>query len=218
MEMEQTIIYAFDIFGTFIFAITGAVKGVRCKLDILGVVVFACTVGCGGGMLRDVLLGSTPVAAFTNSSYIVVCVVTGLAVFFLAPKFVGRWRTILFCDALGLGVFTALGVAKGAMYGIGPVGQLLCGVFSAVGGGVIRDIMSRSVPSVLTSDFYATASLIGGVVYLVLESTPLGLLGKFLISTFLILAIRLVAIKYRFHLPVAKTALPVDDYLTMQNQ
>ena len=215
MEMEQTIIYAFDIFGTLIFAITGAVKGVRCKLDILGVVVFACTVGCGGGMLRDVLIGATPVAALTNSSYIIVCVLVGLSVFFLAPTFVGRWRTILFCDALGLGVFTALGVAKGAMYGIGPVGQLLCGVFSAVGGGVIRDIMSRSVPSVLTSDFYATASLIGGVIYLLLEQTSLGLLGKFLACTFLVLAIRLIAIKFKFHLPVAKTALPVDDYLTM---
>lgn len=216
MELELTIIYIFDLFGTFIFAITGAVKGVRCKLDILGVVVFACTVGCGGGMLRDMLLGATPVAALTDSAYILICVVTGLAVFFLAPKFVGKWRVILFADSLGLGVFTALGVAKGAVYGIGPVGQVLCGVFSAVGGGVVRDIMSRSVPTVLTSDFYATASLIGGVVYLILEMTNLGIFGKFLIAGSTVFIIRLIAIKYRFHLPVADTALPVDDYLTMQ--
>ncbi|MGE4584594.1 MAG: trimeric intracellular cation channel family protein [Sphaerochaeta sp.] len=217
MGIEQTIIYSFDLFGTFIFAITGAVKGVRCKLDILGVVVFACTVGCGGGMLRDMLLGATPVAALTNSAYILICVGTGLAVFFLAPKFVGKWRVILFADSLGLGVFTALGVAKGAMFGIGPVGQLMCGVFSAVGGGVVRDIMSRSVPTVLTSDFYATASLIGGLAYLGLEFTPLGLFGKFIVVSLLVFIIRLIAIKYRFHLPVADTALPVDDYLTMQD-
>ncbi len=216
MELELTIMYLFDLFGTFIFAITGAVKGVRCKLDILGVVVFACTVGCGGGMFRDMLIGATPVAALTNSAYILICVGTGLAVFFLAPKFVGKWRVILFADSLGLGVFTALGVAKGAMFGIGPVGQLLCGVFSAVGGGVVRDIMSRSVPAVLTSDFYATASLIGGIVYLVLEMTALGLFSKFLIVSSAVFVIRLIAIKYRFHLPVADTALPVDDYLTMQ--
>jgi uncharacterized membrane protein YeiH len=218
MEMEQTVIYAFDIFGTFVFALTGAVKGVRCRLDILGVVVFACTVGCGGGMLRDSLLGATPVAALANSSYLLVCIVAGSSVFFLAPKFVGRWKTILYFDALGLGVFTALGVAKGAMYGIGPVGQLLCGVTSAVGGGVIRDIMSRSVPTVLTSDFYATASLIGGIAYLLLEQTSLGLLEKFLACTFLVLAIRIAAIRYRFHLPVAKTAFPVDDYLSMNER
>ena len=214
--MENTIIYAFDLFGTLIFAITGAVKGVRCKLDILGVVVFACTVGCGGGMLRDMLIGATPVAALSNSSYILICIGTGLSVFFLAPKFVGRWRVILFADALGLGVFTAIGVAKGAQYGLGPVGQLLCGVFTAVGGGVVRDVMSRSIPSVLTSDFYATASLLGGMVYLLLERTPLGFLENFLITTCVVLVIRIIAIKYKFHLPIADTALPVDDYLTMQ--
>ncbi|NLE16756.1 MAG: trimeric intracellular cation channel family protein [Spirochaetales bacterium] len=216
MELELGIIYIFDLFGTFIFAITGAVKGVRCKLDILGVVVFACTVGCGGGMFRDMLIGATPVAALTDSAYILTCVATGLAVFFLAPKFVGKWRVILFADSLGLGVFTALGVAKGAMYGIGPVGQVLCGVFSAVGGGVVRDIMSRSVPTVLTSDFYATASLIGGIVYLLLEMTGLGMFEKFLAASSTVFIIRLIAIKYKFRLPVADTALPVDDYLTMQ--
>lgn len=168
-------------------------------------------------MFRDMLIGATPVAALTNSAYILTCVGTGLAVFFLAPKFVGKWRVILFADSLGLGVFTALGVAKGAMYGIGPVGQVLCGVFSAVGGGVVRDIMSRSVPTVLTSDFYATASLIGGIVYLLLEMTGLGMFAKFLIASSTVFIIRLIAIKYHFHLPVADTALPVDDYLTMQH-
>jgi uncharacterized membrane protein YeiH len=103
------------------------------------------------------------------------------------------------------------------MYGIGPVGQVLCGVFSAVGGGVVRDIMSRSVPTVLTSDFYATASLIGGIVYLLLEMTGLGMFAKFLMASSTVFIIRLIAIKYHFRLPVADTALPVDDYLTMQH-
>ncbi len=212
------LIYLFDLFGTCIFAITGAVKGVRCRLDILGVVVFAATVGTGGGMLRDMLIGATPVAAFSNSWYIIICVATGLIVFFTASKFVGRWRVILYADSLGLGVFTAIGVAKGALYGIAPVGQLLCGVFSAVGGGVVRDVLSRSVPTVLTSDFYATASLIGGAIYLLLGLTPLETLAKFLIVTFLVFLIRVVAIKYDFQLPVASTALPVDDHLTMERE
>lgn len=210
------LIYLFDLFGTCIFAITGAVKGVRCRLDILGVVVFAATVGTGGGMLRDMLIGATPVASLTNSWYLIICVATGLIVFFTAPKFVGRWRVILYADSLGLGVFTAIGVAKGALYGIGPVGQLLCGVFSAVGGGVVRDVLSRSVPTVLTSDFYATASLIGGAVYLLLGLFPFETLAKFLIVTAVVFLIRVVAIKYNFHLPVAATALPVDDHLKME--
>src|SRR5690554_5032235 len=114
MIWELTLIHAFDLFVTFIFALTGAVKGVRCKLDILGVVVFATTVGCGGGMFRVMLIGATPAAVLVSSSYIIICVVTGLLVFFLASKIVGRWPLILYADALGLGVFTALGCAKGA--------------------------------------------------------------------------------------------------------
>lgn len=213
MEFATRIMYGFDLFGTMIFAITGAVKGVRCKLDILGVVVFACTVGCGGGMLRDMLLGATPVAAFSDNAYIIICVLAGLAVFFLAPKFVGRWRFIMVCDAIGLGVFTSLGMAKGALYGIGPVGQILCGVFSSVGGGVIRDVMSKSVPTVLTSDFYATASLAGGLVYLLLENLGVPLFWEFLITSLLVVTIRIIAMQHQFHLPVAKTALPVEDHL-----
>jgi uncharacterized membrane protein YeiH len=209
------LIYLFDLVGTCIFAITGAVKGVRCRLDILGVVVFAATVGCGGGMIRDMLIGATPVAALSNSSYIIICVVTGLLVFISAPRFVGRWRVILYADSLGLGVFTAIGVAKGALYGIGPVGQILCGIFSAVGGGVVRDIMSRSVPTVLTSDFYATASLIGGLAYLLLVRLGSGHLTSFLAVTALVFLIRLVAIKFNFNLPVASMAVEVDDHLEM---
>ena len=192
MDIAQNIIYLFDLFGTIIFAITGAVKGVRCKLDFLGVIVFACTVGCGGGMLRDVLIGCTPVAAFSNGAYITVSALTGLVVFFL-------------------GVFTAIGVAKGAQYGIGPVGQLLCGVFTAVGGGVVRDIMSKSVPVVLTSDFYATASLAGGLLYLLLEKTPLPLFANFLICTVTVVALRILAVANHIHLPVANVRLPDED-------
>ena len=82
----------------------------------------------------------------------------------------------------------------------------------------MRDVLSRSVPTVLTGDFYATASLIGGVVYLLLNLTPLNTLAKFLIVTFLVFFIRVVAIKYNFQLPVASTALPVDDHLTMERK
>ncbi len=209
------LIYLFDLVGTAIFAVTGAVKGVRCRLDILGVVVFAATVGTGGGMLRDMLIGATPVAALSNSWYIIISVVTGLLVFLFAPRFVGRWRVILYADSLGLGVFTAIGVAKGALYGIGPVGQVLCGIFSAVGGGVIRDVMSMSVPTVLTTDIYATASLAGALCYLLLARLGLGHLETFLLVTSLVFCIRLVAIRFNFSLPVASTAVEVDDHLKM---
>jgi len=205
--MQMDLIFFFDLFGTIIFAITGAVKGVRQRLDFLGVIVFSITVGCAGGMIRDCLIGSLPAMALVDSSYLVVCIITGVIVFFIAPKVVGRWRIILFCDAIGLGVFTAIGAEKAMALGIGPVGQVLAGVIGAVGGGVLRDVFSKEVPSVLTSDFYATASIIGAVLYVVLEQfTGISYGLRFLLTASTTILLRVLAIQYNFHLPVARMA------------
>ena len=138
--MDSNIILFFDLFGTMIFAITGAVKGIRNRLDLLGVLFFAVTVGCGGGMLRDALIGSTPVAAFNDYRYFLVCIIAGLVCFIVAPVAIGRWAIIIYSDAVGLGVFTALGVAKAAEMGVSIVGQIMSGMFTAVGGGILRDV------------------------------------------------------------------------------
>lgn len=206
------IMYGFDLLGTFVFAITGAVRGVRNKLDFLGVVVFACTVGVGGGVFRDLLLGATPVAAYEHESYLIVCIVTGILVFFLAPQIVGRWHLVAIGDAIGLGVFTALGAAKGLLYGAGPIGIVLSGVFSAVVGGVVRDVMVRTIPAVLTSDFYATASLIGALVYLLLSRTSMPFFMQISITALTVTTIRLLAMHFKVQLPVAKSwsAIPDD--------
>ena len=199
------IMYGFDLLGTCVFAITGAVRGVRNKLDFLGVVVLACTVGVGGGVFRDLLLGATPVAAYEHESYLIVCMITGVLVFFLAPQVVGRWHVIAIGDAIGLGVFTALGAAKGMLYGAGPIGIVLSGVFSAVVGGVVRDVMVRTVPAVLTNDFYATASLIGGLLYLALSRTAIPFSLQITITAVAVTSIRLLAMHFKIQLPVAKS-------------
>lgn len=203
--------YIFDLLGTCVFAITGAVRGVRHKLDFLGVVVFACTVGVGGGVFRDVLLGATPVAAYEHESYLIVCIVTGVLVFFLAPQIVGRWHLVAIGDAIGLGIFTALGAAKGLMYGAGPIGIVLSGVFSAVVGGVLRDVMVRVVPAVLTSDFYATASLIGGLLYVLLSRTTLPFAVQITVTAITVTTIRLLAMRFKIHLPVARYWVEIPD-------
>lgn len=204
--MSELVIYLFDLFGTVVFAVTGALCGIRIKLDLLGVIVFGCTVGVGGGMLRDVLIGAVPVAALTNESYLILCIVTGLTLFFLAP-FLGNVRKIIpYFDAVGLGVFTALGAAKGCSLGLTPIGVILSGVLTAVGGGVIRDILARSVPVVLISDFYATAALLGGILYFVLHRTAiLPSFAVFMIVFIFVTSLRLAAMHYKLHLPVAKS-------------
>ena len=203
--------YIFDLLGTCVFAITGAVRGVRHKLDFLGVVVFACTVGVGGGIFRDILLGATPVEAYEHESYLIVCIITGVLVFFLAPQIVGRWHLIAIGDAIGLGVFTALGAAKGLLFGSGPIGIVLSGVFSAVVGGVLRDIMVREVPAVLTSDFYATASLLGGLLYLVLSKTTIPFVVQITVTAVTVTSIRLLAMKFKIQLPIARYWIELPD-------
>ncbi len=205
MEIETLVMYGFDLFGTCVFAVTGAVRGVRIKLDFLGVVVFACIVGVGGGVFRDLLLGATPVAAYNDETYLIICIFTGMLVFFIAPQVVGRWQIIRIFDAIGLGIFTAIGTAKGMQYGVSDIGIILSGVFTAVGGGVLRDMMARTVPLVLTSDFYATASLIGGVVFLLLSSTELPFYATLSLTALVVTSIRIIAMRAHLHLPVAKS-------------
>lgn len=199
------IVYVFDLFGTAIFAITGAVKGVRNRLDFLGVVVFAITVGCGGGMVRDVLLDISPISAFSDSAYVYVCIAMGVIVFLLAPKIVGRWNLIQYCDAIGLGVFTALGCVKAAEAGLGPVAVVFSSVCGAVGGGVLRDIFSRETPMVFTSDFYATASISGCVLFLILDRTGLDKTLVLYSTAIFTAAARITGYKLKWRLPVART-------------
>ncbi|MGD1821966.1 MAG: trimeric intracellular cation channel family protein [Pleomorphochaeta sp.] len=201
MRSSVELIYMFDIFGTIIFALTGALKAVEKDLDFLGVIVFATTVGCGGGMLRDSLIGATPVAALTNYIYLLVCVIVGILVFFFGALIHSEKKVIKYLDAIGLGVFTALGCAKGALYDCSLIGQVLCGIVTATGGGVIRDIMSKNIPTILTNDFYATASLLGGLLYLYLEGTTLSIGYLFLICSIFVFIIRVFAIQFSIELP-----------------
>lgn len=202
--MSDEIFFVLDLFGTMVFAITGAVKGVRNRLDFLGVIVFAITVGCAGGMIRDTLLGATPVSAFTNGSYVLISAITGIVVFFVAPYVVGKWKIILYADALGLGVFTVIGVQKAFFLGLGPVGIVLSGVLGAIGGGVLRDVFSKEIPMVLKSDFYATASIIGALLSLVLVRTSIPMNIQAIIIILVVVALRVWAIKCNVKLPVAK--------------
>lgn len=202
--MDSGIVYAFDIFGTAIFAITGAVKGVRNRLDFLGVIVFAITVGCGGGMLRDALLGIFPVAVFNDNAYVIVCIAMGVLVFILSPKIIGRWSIIQYFDAIGLGVFTAIGCVKAETLGIGAVGVMISGVFGAVGGGVVRDVFCHEIPMVLTSDFYASASILGGLLFVLLFSC--GVSGDVLMYSTAIFTtvLRMLGYHFKWRLPVAR--------------
>lgn len=204
--MEQNIIYFADLFGTCIFAITGAVAGIHKKLDLLGVIVLSCTTGVGGGIFRDCALGATPCGALTNGTYLLLCILTGLTVFRIPRKILNKGsQIIVYFDAVGLGVFTAIGTAKALQYDLPQVAVVLAGIMTAVGGGVIRDILINTTPAVLKQDFYATASLFGGISYLILKHFGLELFPLFMIVSLEVMSIRLLAYHYKVQLPKANT-------------
>ena len=201
--MENWIILLLDLFGTAVFAITGAVQGIRHHLDVFGVTVLACCVGVGGGMVRDCIIGCTPVAALTHQHYIVICIAVGLISYATARFWIRKRNIIKICDAIGLGVFTALGAEKGFAQDLGFTGIILCGTFTAIGGGIIRDLLTGKIPVVLKSDFYATASIIGGGVYCLLLPFKYPFAINFALVSLLVCSIRLLAIRYNIQLPAA---------------
>ena len=155
-----------DLTGTFVFALAGGFRATRHRLDLLGVMVLAVVTGVGGGLLRDMLLGATPPAAFQDERYLVVCLVGGGITFVASPHLASQWNRVMIADAVGLGVAAAIGAAKAAAFGLGPVGVLMMAGLTATGGGAIRDVLVREVPAVIRHDFYATAAIAGGGVYL----------------------------------------------------
>ena len=201
--MESAIIQIADLAGTFIFAVTGAVKGVRKRLDIFGVTVLACCVGVGGGIIRDLTIGIRPVSALKNEYYLLLCIASGIITFATAKYWMKIRNIIQIGDAFGLGVFTFLGAQKAYEAGLGCTGIILSGVVTAIGGGIIRDILSGTVPVVLKSDFYATASLIGGVLFYIMLRYNIPLSILFPAVAGIVTALRLLAVHFKVQLPAA---------------
>jgi len=198
-------LYSLDLFGTLIFAISGAFRAVKYELDILGLIILSIATGVGGGIMRDVLLGSTPPAAFQDELYLITCLVGALAVFIAAPRIARLWTWVKISDALGLAVFAALGAQKAALYGLGPMGIVFSAVITSTGGGVIRDIMVREIPAIIRTDFYATAAAAGGVVIVIgahffPEFSQLFVLGALGVT----FVLRLAAMHWKFNLPRAQ--------------
>ncbi len=161
------LIAALDLLGTFVFGLSGGTLAVRSRLDIFGVLVLATAAALAGGMARDMLLGATPVAALADSRYLLTALAAGLVVFFLHPVIARLGKPVMVFDALGLGLFAATGCRKAQEFGMGPPASILLGVVTAVGGGVLRDLLVAEVPRVLREEIYALAALVGaGVVVL----------------------------------------------------
>lgn len=199
-------LYLFDIIGTFAFAVSGAFRAVKYELDLLGVLALALVTGVAGGVIRDVILGATPPTVFVDHWYAVTCVLAGVCVFFAAPKIATRWNWLMLADAVGLGVFAVIGASKAEVYHSTPFTVLFMAVLTACGGGILRDVLTKEIPSVLKSDFYASAAFVGGVTYVLLGYCDVVSADTRTVVTVIVtLVLRLLAMKYGIGLPKVRS-------------
>lgn len=158
-----TLLLVLDIVGIAVFAVAGALTGIEKKLDIFGIIFLAGVTALGGGFIRDVLLGAAPVAGLEDWRYIVTPAGVGLVVFYVHPAVSKLRRALLLVDAAGMGLFAVAGARKAIDFGLGPVGSCVIGMITAIGGGLLRDVLVREIPTILHREIYATAALLGAV-------------------------------------------------------
>lgn len=170
---SAAVLVVLDLLGIFVFAITGALVGVRRGFDVFGVLVLAGTTGLGGGFLRDVLIDATPPAALADWRYLIVPVGAGLVTFAFHPV-VGRLeRVVDVFDAFGLSLFCVTGALKAVEYGLEPVPAALMGMVTGIGGGMVRDVLAGRPPDVFSSNLYATPALAGAAIAVALDRVGL---------------------------------------------
>src|SRR5918911_320131 len=156
--------------GTFVFGLSGGMAGVRAQLDLFGVIVRATVVGLAGGITRDLLIG-TPPATFRDWRYLAATAAAGLVCFFARPALERIQRSVLVFDAIGLGLFCVTGATKALDFGLGPVQAIILGAITGIGGGILRDVLLRDVPTVLRHDLYAIPALLGAAILVVAQKS-----------------------------------------------
>ena len=203
----KTLVLTLDLFGTFVFALSGAIAGSRRRLDIFGVLVLSFVAANSGGIVRDLLIGATPPAAIRDWRYMAVSLAAGLTIFFWHPT-VQRLRTpVLVFDAAGLALFCVAGAQKALVFGLEPEMAALLGMLTGVGGGVARDVLLSEIPAVLRSDIYAVAALAGAAVMVTGDALGVPGTASACAGAALCFGLRLAAIKLDWHLPVAHASL-----------
>ncbi|WP_218156351.1 trimeric intracellular cation channel family protein [Dyella sp. OK004] len=202
--MTHLLLLVLDLIGTFVFALSGAVTGVRRKLDLFGVLVLSFAAGNAGGITRDLLIGATPPAAIADWRYLGVSVLAGMITFY-RYSIIQRWRNpVQMSDAAGLALFAVAGAQKALAHGLNPVMAALLGMLTGVGGGILRDVLVTQIPTVLRADLYAVAALAGATVVVLGDQFHVPLVITTLTGAALCFGLRFMAIRHGWHLPVSR--------------
>jgi len=193
--------YTLELLGTFFFAISGALAIQDEHNDLFGAGFTGFVTAIGGGTLRDIMLGSYPLVWIGDPNFLYAIIAGVLMAYFFYNFLIRLRRTFLFFDTLGISFFTILGVEKALSLGVNPEIAAIMGMFSAIMGGVIRDVLTNETPVLFRKEIYATACLVGAIVYLILYRLDVDRDINLAVSIMLIFIIRVVAVKFKLALP-----------------
>jgi uncharacterized membrane protein YeiH len=201
----KTLVLAADLGGTFVFALSGALVGVSRRFDFFGIMLLALAAGSAGGISRDLLIGAVPPAAISDWRYLVASLGAGAITFFWHRAIERLRRPVQTFDAAGLALFAVTGSQKAFDYGLNPIAAVLLGMITGIGGGIVRDVLTSEIPTVLRAEIYAVAGLAGAAVVMIgnelHQPAGVGMLG----GAVLCFSLRMVAIGRNWDLPKPDT-------------
>jgi len=200
----NTLLVGFDLGGTFVFALSGATAAVKHRLDLFGVLVLSFAAGNSGGIARDVMIGAVPPAAITDWRYIAVSMLAGLITFYWYRTINRLSSPVLVFDAAGLALFAVSGAGKALAFHAGPVAATLLGMLTGIGGGMARDILVREIPTVLRTELYAVAALIGAAVVVLGRMLHVPASAAAVAGAVFCFGLRFMAMRRGWHLPTAR--------------
>lgn len=194
-------IQTIDILGTIAFAISGVLVAMNKKMDAFGVLIVAFVTAVGGGTLRDVLIGATPVFWMTDMTFI--AIISGASLFAVVFRnYIKHLRKSLFLfDTIGIGLYTVIGIEKGLSVDLHPIICITLGTMSACFGGVIRDILCNEIPVIFRKEIYATACILGGFTYFLMLEFLDDRNYLFVIAGLVVIIVRLLAVVFKVSLP-----------------
>jgi len=200
----NTLLIAFDLGGTFVFALSGATAGVKHRLDLFGVLVLSFAAGNSGGLARDLTIGAVPPAAITDWRYIAVSMLAGLITFYWYRIINRVGSPVLVFDAAGLALFAVSGAGKALAFHAGPVAATLLGMLTGIGGGMVRDVLVAEIPTVLRTELYAVAALIGAAAVVIGRMLQLPTAVAAIVGAILCFGLRFAAMRRGWQLPRAR--------------
>ena len=193
--------YTLEILGTIAFAFSGSLAAFNKKMDVFGVFVVAFVTAMGGGMLRDILIGNTPVVWMKDLTYIFVIGTGTITALIFRKKLMYLRRSLFLFDSIGLGIFTIIGIEKGIEAELHPIVCITLGTLTACFGGVVRDILCNDIPVIFREEIYATVCVLGGIVFFLLKEINLTDNLIYLVTSLLIIIIRLIVVIKKWRLP-----------------